>query len=141
MTMDMTTGIHETRFFEKDYRYINSPLLRSETRLSDGTLIGETINQNGLQLFYNGDPKVHFSFVDESITKSYELDGSLVTTKRVSQEYDDYGNVTLSVVDHGDGHKDSTINTYTNLVLNGDGCSDDSPELRCIALHRAYPRS
>ena len=119
-TTDVTTGIRETRFFEKDYRYISSPLLRSETRLVDGTLLSETVNQNGLKLFYDGEPKVHFSYVAQSITNSYELDGSLVTTKRVAQAFDDYGNAILSVVDYGDGHKDSTVNTYNNFVLNED---------------------
>ncbi|MEN0045497.1 MAG: FG-GAP-like repeat-containing protein [Bacteroidota bacterium] len=119
-TTDITTGIHETRFFEKDYRFISAPLLRTETRLSDGTLIEEKIITNGLKKFFNGSPKVHFSYDSIVITKSYELDGSLVTTKRVRQEFDDYANVTLSVVDHGDGHIDSTINTYNNFVLNGE---------------------
>ena len=113
---DVTTGIKETRFFTKDYRYISSPLLRTETRLADGTLISEVINTNGMKSFGSDESKIHFSYVNQSISNNYELDGSLVTSKRVRQEYDQHGNVTLSVVDHNDGHRDSTVNTYNDFI-------------------------
>lgn len=117
---DETTGITESKYYNRDYKYIAAPLDHSETKLADGTILNETFNTNGLTLFYNGMPKVHFSYVEESLTRSYEIDGSLITTQRARQEYDDYGNVTLSVVDYGDGHKDSTVNVYNNFVLNGE---------------------
>jgi RHS repeat-associated protein len=116
---DSVTGNIQKQFFNRDYRYISAPLQRSETRLRNGTLISETENQDTVLKFYDGNPKVHFSYTKQSITKSYEITGALYQTVRTWELKDDYGNTTHHVVDYGDGNKDSTVNTYSNPIIGG----------------------
>lgn len=112
------TGVTETRFFKKDYRYLSSPMYKSETRLGDGTLLSEnTFLDTLITYYYNGNPlsnglKSHFSYNTQVVKKSYELDGTLVSTITNRQKIDDYGNVLWYVIDYGDGNIDSTFNEY-----------------------------
>ncbi len=111
--IDDSTGIKHISFYERDYRYISTKIKRTETSLADGTLLAESDNTASLKDYGNG---VHFSRVDKSISKSYELDGSLVSTKITTNQYDDYGNPTQIVVDNGNGYIETTTNTYTNDI-------------------------
>ncbi len=81
---DETTGVTSSKYMNRDYRYIGSPLLRAETRLADGTLISETENKDTLLYFYNNnnDPlSTHFAYTYQSTSKTYELDGSMVSNR------------------------------------------------------------
>ncbi len=109
---DETTGITQNKIFSRDYKFISSPMIHEDSQLSDGTIIAETDYVSDLKIFY-GD-SCHYSFIKRSVSRSYELDGSLINTTTTDNEYDDYGNPILCVVNYGDGHRDSTINNYHN---------------------------
>ncbi|MES2432181.1 MAG: FG-GAP-like repeat-containing protein [Bacteroidota bacterium] len=84
---------------------------------------GEIISKSIYKLGYKYFPKNYFgmsfySFTQQNISTNYELDGSIDNITRTSQQVDDYGNVISSVVDYGNGFKDSTINQYLNDTAN-----------------------
>ena len=110
---DETTGIRSTVFYERDYRCISTKVRRTEQRLPDSTLINEVDNEIAVMDFGHG---VHFSYVKKSTAKNYEIDASLVSTTVTRTTYDNYGNPLTIAVDYGNGHRDSTINTYTNHI-------------------------
>lgn len=112
---DVNSGIVASKYFNRDHRFIGSPLERAETRLADGTLIDEVINKDTLFRFYNDDNSplaTQFAYTYESIARKYELDGTLVSTVVTKNKLDDYGNPIWIVVDYGNGYKDSTFNQY-----------------------------
>lgn len=106
---DDLTGIKTTIFYERDYRCISTKIRRTEQRQSSGLLISEVDNTIEIQDHGFG---VNFSFVSESIAKSYELDGSLVSAVTTTTDYDDYGNVLILDVDYGEGLTEKTVHTY-----------------------------
>lgn len=107
---DEVTGITSKSFYNRDHRFIGAPLERSETRLASGQLINETDYTDTLIAYYNG--KAFASHTIATVSKEYELDGSLVSNVKNRMGYDDYGNVLWNVTDYGDGHIDSTWNIY-----------------------------
>jgi RHS repeat-associated protein len=112
---DDNTGITQSKYYLDDlncWKYINSPLVKSVTRLPNNVVISETDIENGLKVFYGG--KCHYSYVKKNVSKSYELDGSFVDSTVTTQEYDDYGNVISSVTKYGSGSMDSLINVFHN---------------------------
>ncbi len=116
---DETTGISQTIFYQRDYRYLSTKVKRTEQRLADGTLIAETDNLSELKDYGNG---VHFSRIKQSTEKKYEAagpnKGQLITTTVTSNQFDDFGNPTRIDVDHGNGYTETTVNTYTNDTVN-----------------------
>ncbi len=117
---DSITGISTTVIYDRDYRYVGSKVLRNETRLADGTLISETDNELSYQSQVNG---IHFSYVSQSITKKYEIDGSLTsTTTSIMDYYDqnDFGELRYKVVDYGTGYKDSIYNWYNADIVSSE---------------------
>lgn len=58
--------------------------------------------------------KTYFPFTTQSYTYNFDLDGKLVSLLSQSQQADAFGNVVQSVVDYGDGHRDSMVCTYQN---------------------------
>ena len=112
---DGLTGIRTTLFYERDYRCISTKIRRTEERQANGLLISEVDNTVEVQDHGFG---VHFSFVNASIAKSYELDGRLISTVASSTSFDDYGNVVTLDVDYGGGLTESTVNTYEDDVKN-----------------------
>jgi len=112
---DNQTGIKHTTYFERDYRYISSKVKRVTQELPDGTIISETINTNELIQYWD---KIHFSYIKQSITKSYETNGELIGTTITTQEFDDYGNIISKVVDYGNGTIDSIKCNYADDIPN-----------------------
>jgi RHS repeat-associated protein len=112
---DTLTGIETSIFYERDYRCISTKIRRTEQRRPDGTLISEVDNTIELQDRGFG---VHFSFVSASIAKSYELDGSLVSTVSTATDFDDYGNVLTVSIDYGEGLTETTFHTYQDDLDN-----------------------
>ncbi len=112
ISIDHTSGLKTINYYERDYRFISSKLKKSEQYLSDGTLIQEVENFMDLKKYY--DWKVHYSYVNKSVTKTYEIDGSLTTHTTTHTDYDDYGNPLIITNDYHDGHRDSTVNEYYN---------------------------
>lgn len=121
ITTDEETGIRDRKVFDKDYRFINAPIMLSETILPNDTVISRTTNTNDLIYYtYANQPPVHYSYVSESVSTQFDLDGSFISRTRTSQTLDDYGNPTSIVVDYGEGHKDSTVSRYNNIVQGDD---------------------
>lgn len=114
-TKDENTGIIQSNFYSSDsnsWKYINSPLVQSETRLPGNVLVSKTTIENGLKTFYGG--RCHFSYVKKNTSKTYELNGNFVDSTVTTYDYDDYGNVTNTLTDFGGGHKDSLVSTFNN---------------------------
>lgn len=112
---DVNTGIVKTKYFLNDstsWKYINSPLTRSTTKLPNGTIISDISYTNDLKSFYNN--KCNYSYVKYEKSKSYELDGTFIDSTVTHTEYDNYGNALLVVVNKGEGMIDSSVNEYTN---------------------------
>lgn len=80
--------------------------------MTDGTLVSEIDNSLAVNTF--GGSNRYFSFIQNSVEKRYELDGSLVQATDTTSQYNDYGNPTQITVAYGDGHTETTVNTYTN---------------------------
>lgn len=117
-TYDETTGMLQRKFFTKDPRYITVPLTRSETWLGT-TLLSEKDNKlKFTDTEYPNHKHVFWSFADSSLEKTYDVDGSLIATTRTVTGYDAVGNATLVYMDHGEGHRDSTISQYTSDATN-----------------------
>jgi RHS repeat-associated protein len=106
---DTLSGIKTTVFYERGFRYINSKVRRTEQRQPNGILISEVDNTLALQDHGFG---VNFSFVSASIAKTYELDGSLISTIATTTDFDDHGNLLTSQIDYGDGVAETTAHTY-----------------------------
>jgi RHS repeat-associated protein len=116
---DETTGITETRTYLSDsisWKYINAPLVSQVTRQADGTVISRTDVINSLKTYFGG--KCFLSFAAKTSTKNYEINGTLTDSSVVTQEYDDYGNVTATVTDYGNGRRDSLVNVIYNYPAN-----------------------
>jgi RHS repeat-associated protein len=112
---DVLTGVKTTIFYDRDYDCISTKIERVEQRQPDGRLISEVDNTMEIQDHGFG---VHFSFVKASTTKSYELNGSLVSTVVTTTSFDRYGNVLTLNVDYGDGLTEKTVHTYQNDLNN-----------------------
>jgi RHS repeat-associated protein len=116
---DETTGITETRTYLSDsssWKYINAPLVSQVIRQADGTVISRTDVINSLKSYFGG--KCFLSFAAKTSTKNYEVNGTLTDSSVVTQEYDDYGNVTATVTDYGNGRRDSLVNVIYNYPAN-----------------------
>ncbi len=108
---DEATGIKNVVFYERDHRCISTKIRRTEQYAPNGTLLQETDNEIAVLDVGRG---LHYSYITETIQKSYELDGSLVKSVTSEYEYDNFGNVTMTNVIYDDGHTDLTENTYYN---------------------------
>lgn len=111
------TGITNSKYYlsdEESWKYISSPLIRTTIKLPNGVIINDVTYQNGLTIFYN--EKCHYSFVKKAVSKTYEIDGSFVDSIEETNEYDDYGNLTMKVTKFGEGKVDSLVTTYINDI-------------------------
>lgn len=106
---DELTGIKTTTFYDRRFECISSKIRRVEQRQPNGTLITETDNEINVQDHGFG---VHFSYIGTSITKRYELDGTIVSRIATTTDYNTSGNVLALNIDYGDGHFDQTVNFY-----------------------------
>ena len=88
-----------------------------------GSILEKLVSTSNYDLGYIYYPRNYFglsflSYTKQNVSQNYELDGSLTNTSIMRQELDYYGNVTLIVIDYGEGKKDSTLNYYHNDTLN-----------------------
>jgi RHS repeat-associated protein len=117
-TEDEVTGIIQSRYFNRDkdgWKYINSNLVMNETRLGNGILISSTRIKNGLKSYIlkKGVYKCHYSFVERNVSYTYDLNGDLIdSTVTRNLSYDEFGNLEKSIIEYGDGYKDSIVNDY-----------------------------
>jgi RHS repeat-associated protein len=121
-TKDLTTGITDRKVFNRDYKYLSSPVDTVETIMPDGQVIARTINQSGLKTFSSQTMPwltIHFSFTQKSTSYGWDLNGNLISQQDIRQSYDNYGNPTSVIVKQGNGVIDSTYNVYINNVTSG----------------------
>ncbi len=117
---DTGTGITSVSAFRQTYPYRGFPtqVLRKQ---SSGTVISQQDNSwtdTTLTPASGSGGNYHKSELTQWVTRSYELNGTLVTTVTSTSGYDGYGNVTSVVVGTGDGYSKTTTNTYANDTVN-----------------------
>jgi hypothetical protein len=121
---DLQTNIIGITTFRQDFPYI--AMIASATKVL-GT---QTLNQtaNTLQ-FLNGDGAGTLSSpsiasapyrvsVSQSVSSSFDLDGSAIPPSTTNYQYDAFGNATQVVASTPDGFSKTTVNAYTNDTTN-----------------------
>ncbi len=112
---DESTGIVTRTEFRQDFPYTGMAS-RSEQRQPNGTLIAETTSQYDHALSHAD--KVYSLHLTQSVEKSYELDGSLVSTTTTDNSgFDAYGNVysiDVTTTTDIDSYSKVTENDYEN---------------------------
>lgn len=109
---DTRSSLRTVSEFRQDHPFIGQ-VARSILQQMNGSPLKQTDNTWTSNRF-SGSPPIYFPYVSQSITRSYELDRSLVTTTTTSNEYDNYGNATRVFVISGDGYTRTTTNRYAN---------------------------
>lgn len=113
--IDDASGSYVRTHLRQDFP-LNGFVSRIEERLASHTLVSETDNTWSIVDLGNR----WFARLDQKVEKTYELDGTLVTTKTTYQEFDGYGNVTSLGVVTQDGSSspqsfiDVVATTYVN---------------------------
>ncbi|MEE9357300.1 toxin TcdB middle/N-terminal domain-containing protein [Candidatus Vondammii sp. HM_W22] len=113
-TTNEQTGIVTKTDYRQDFPYAGR-VSRTEQRLADGTLLGETDVTFAEITSFDG--KVHFPYAATSVDESYELDGTYISTTTTQNTYDAYGNALRIIVTTTDGLEqvvDETLSDYTN---------------------------
>ncbi|MES9856861.1 MAG: FG-GAP-like repeat-containing protein [Sedimenticola sp.] len=108
------TGIVTTTEFRQDYPFTGQ-VSRTEQRLADSTLLGETSADYNATTTHNG--KVYFAYSPQSVDKKYDLDGTLLVTTTTDNSYDAYGNpteITVTTADNLGTETKQTLSDYTN---------------------------
>ena len=111
---NVETGIATTTFYRQDHPY-KSMAFKKEVKLSDGTLINRTEDIWSTTNFAHGG---YFPHVSQSIVEEFEIDGTLINTTTTDKTYDNFGNTTEITITQGDGHSQTTTNTYVNDTTN-----------------------
>ncbi|WXG53364.1 MAG: FG-GAP-like repeat-containing protein [Candidatus Sedimenticola sp. (ex Thyasira tokunagai)] len=114
VAIDEQTGIVTTTAFRQDYPFTGQ-VSRTEQRLADSTLLGETTADYSATTPHND--KVYFAYSPQSVEKSYDLDGTLLVTTTTDSLYDDYGNptqITVTTTDSLGTETKKTLSDYTN---------------------------
>ncbi|MCC6448844.1 MAG: VCBS repeat-containing protein [Chitinophagaceae bacterium] len=127
---DHVQGFKVVKEFEEDSRLIASNLKSQKTYTRDGKIVSEEIYNNvqwqtksdgsgQIDTFFvvtniNFQDKIFTPYPAESISKSYDLDGTLLIENKSRMHMDVFGNVIYQVFDHGDGCIDSIYNEYIN---------------------------
>lgn len=114
ISIDMQTGVQTKNIYRQDYPYI-AHLTGSETRLADNTLIRQILNTWSS---ISSSANTHFTFIGQSIENEFEITGTPSISKSISNNFDNYGNLTTSTTSYGDGYTEVINNTYTNDPIN-----------------------
>jgi RHS repeat-associated protein len=110
---DDRTGIRSKTWFKQDYPFIGMATA-SETRTNTNLLLSESVTTYAEKLLNGGVSR--FPYASESIQRSYELNGALVSESFTTAQYDDWGNATRVEVDSLDGHEKVTVSSYDNWI-------------------------
>jgi hypothetical protein len=123
-TTDLQTNIVQTTTYGQSFPYIG--LMGTTTK----SLGSQTLNQaTSTYQFSNAGGAATLSTpsltsapysvsVAQSVSSSFDLDGSTIPPATTSYKYDGYGNATQVVVSTPDGFSKTTANTYTNDTTN-----------------------
>jgi hypothetical protein len=117
---DAQTGLKSATTFRQDYPYQWLPL-QSVTTQSSSVVVNQVDNtwtDTVLTPAAGSGGNYHKAELTGSTQRTYELNGSLVTTVTTSTAFDGYGNANTVTVGTGDGYSKATTNTYTNDALN-----------------------
>ncbi len=110
---DARTGIRSKTWFNQEYPYVGMPSA-SETRTAANALLSESIVTYQQKTLNGG--ATRFPYASESIQRSYELNGALMSESITISQYDDWGNATRLEIDSLDGHEKVTVSTYDNWI-------------------------
>lgn len=114
-TVEMTdnqTGYITRSTYSLDYAYNGLPI-SIENFLNNGVMVKQVVNTLGLKTLPG--PR-YFGFIQQSVAKEFEVNGSLIKTTTTTNTFDDFGNATQIVIDYGAGFTETNVNTYTNTV-------------------------
>ncbi len=110
--MDMRDGLQTQTDYSQGFPFtgqVNNSMLRQ----LDGRAINQTTN-TWTDNTVAGTPTRHFVYQSKSVARSYELDGSLITTTTTTNHYDSFGNADYVRVDSGDGFSKTTTSQFDN---------------------------
>ncbi len=124
---DLVDGFFTVSEFEEDFRLVGSPLKYRAVYSPSGVLISEEEYWN-VQLEFSADgeedvyipwiiaeeQKVFTPYPYQSVVRSFELDGELISEITTRNVIDKFGNLNYQVIDYGDGCRDSLVNQYFN---------------------------
>jgi len=109
---DMRDGIKTQTDYRQDFPFTGE-VASAQLQQFDGRLINSTVNTWADTTLVSL-PPLHFVHLAQSQVRSYELDGSLISTTTTSKKFDDYGNSTYVLVDSGDGFAKTTTSEFKN---------------------------
>jgi hypothetical protein len=110
-------GIKTATSFRQDYPYQGLPAQTVSTQPPPSNAVISQVDNTWTDtplVPAGGGGSYHKSALTQSVERSYELDGGLVTTVTTVTAYDAYGNPTSVTVGTGDGHSKATTNTFMN---------------------------
>ncbi len=125
---DLIEGFRIVKEFEDNSRLIGASIKRGSTYTISGHLVSEEIYKNA-QLEYQSDgsggiyvpqyitfiqDKMFTPFPIESISRTYDLNGSLLSENKSKTSIDRFGNILYQTFEYGDGCIDSLVNDYAN---------------------------
>ncbi len=111
---DEQTGIKNISHYERDFKFVGNKLKKNYQLLASGDTVSVTEYTND----YKEHNSSYFSYYPKQVTRKFEIDGSLISTTVIEQEYDDYGNPVEIITDYGGGFSDIVTNSYINDVDN-----------------------
>ncbi|MEI8055659.1 MAG: RHS repeat-associated core domain-containing protein, partial [bacterium] len=116
-TTDQSTGINTTITYSQDINLHNKGMpMASETRRADGTLISSSQDNWDLKIFNN----YYSPYVKQSIKKTYQLDGALLSTATLDNTFDDYANPLKIISSIQDATTNETYTTTTENTYHND---------------------
>jgi RHS repeat-associated protein len=125
---DNVQGFKVVKQYEEDSRFIGANLKSSKNYAPNGQLLSEEHYRNvqwetssdGSGTIYRPygsktvQDKIFTPFPSETMSRTYDLDGSLLVENKNRTFVDAFGNVIYQVFEHGDGCVDSIYNVYQN---------------------------
>lgn len=111
---DHSTGIKTKTDYRQDFPYKTLPL-QKEVRLSDGTLISKEVNTWNQIQYSAGN---YFVYLDQNLKETYDLQGNLLYTANINNDFDSFGNTTTMNITRSDGWNETSTNTYLNDTTN-----------------------
>lgn len=125
---DEVQGFKTIKEFEENSRFIAANLKSQRSYTKNGTLVSEEIHKNvqwetrsdgsgGIFVPHgagNFQDQIFTPYPAESISRSYDHDGTLLVENKSRVYMDVFGNTIYQVFEHGDGCMDSIYNRYSN---------------------------
>ena len=115
---DMRSGFWSTSEYSQQFPYLGQ-LLRSEIQQQDKRFVSQlesTLESRALSPI----APHYFVFTPKTVSRAYEIDGSLVTSITSTSSYDDNGNLKTAYTETSDGFSKTVVNLYTDPVKSPD---------------------